>query len=211
MSSLSCWKLAHLVPVLVGTTGAQKKMLRYYYLFWNLYWRIQPRLDIRSVTWLLLSFSSSALSSRAAQVSESPDHQGKMGSAPTLLLCSVPPEFLGHQSFQSNTTSLHRGRVNLANLQKEKGQKNEFIWWGSLMTAMVGGSLGLFWPFLRPYFQASFPLTGLYHPPHWEGRQKQEKWVDLILYFKDVAAGFADGGSRWQKRARFSSDHFFHP
>lgn len=64
------------------------------------------------------------------------------------------------------------------------------------MTAMVGGSLGLFWPFLSPYFQASFPLTGLYHPPHWEGRQKQEKWVDLILYFKDVAAGFADGGSR---------------
>lgn len=54
----------------------------------------------------------------------------------------------------------------------------------------------MYWPFLGPYFQASFPLTGSYHPPHLEGRQKQEKWVDLIPFFKDVAAGFADGGSR---------------
>lgn len=58
------------------------------------------------------------------------------------------------------------------------------------------GELGSVLALLGPYFHASFPLTGSYHPLHWEGRQKQEKWVDLILYFKDVAAGFADGGSR---------------
>lgn len=63
------------------------------------------------------------------------------------------------------------------------------------MTAMTG-DLGSPLALLGPYSQASFPVTGSYCPPHREGRQKQEKWVDLIQNFKDVAAGFADGGSR---------------
>lgn len=54
-SGLSCWKLAHLVPVQAGTRRTWKNKRYYWYLCCSLCWRIQSRLDIHSVVWPLLS------------------------------------------------------------------------------------------------------------------------------------------------------------
>lgn len=61
------------------------------------------------------------------------------------------------------------------------------------MTAVTWVCPGPFWVLTA---KPASLFTGLYSPSHWEGRQQQKKREDLIQRFKDVAAGFADGGSR---------------
>lgn len=63
------------------------------------------------------------------------------------------------------------------------------------MTA-TAAEFGSMLALLGPQSHASFPVAGSYGPPYWERGQVQEKWVDLIQTLKDVAARFADGGSR---------------